>query len=117
MKRKTICFDIAKIVATCAMIAMLFIKFIHDRAVLPTEDGGTTYVDHYYSIYDKFAREGLRVVVWLVLIALVFSIALHVSDIVHNGKLSRQSIIVFLLNIFFLLVLLFVAATVFVYNY
>ena len=112
-KKSTLILEVIKLVLVLPQLPLYFIKIIHEGADFDAIYG-STHVDYYYSIYDKIAREGLAVLVWLALAITVVSITMSVLRIVgiDNKKIKLGGHILFGVAIVMFLVLLVVAISV-----
>ena len=114
--------EIVKLVISCIIISLLFIPFFHEVAVLPGISASgehiTSRFDHYYSIYDKIAREGLSVWFWIAIVTIAVSILFSVLNmIIKNSKTLRVTgYVICGITIVLFLVLLFIACSI-SYNY
>jgi len=107
-------FEGVKILLNCLMGALLFIKIDHDVAVLPSFDGGTVRIDHWYSIYDKLLRENLQGLIYFALTVTATSVLLSIIALIakDNRKLRIASHAVFAASAIFFLLLLFYTAQI-----
>ncbi len=105
--------EIIKIVLLLPQLPLYFMKIIHEGADIDAVYG-SAYVDYYYSIYDKIAREGLAVLIWLALAIAVVCIFISVLRIIgiDNKKMRITGHILFGLSIVIFFVLLIAAISV-----
>ena len=110
--------EIIKLVINCITLPLLFIPFFHEVAVLPgsIEGGGniTHRIDHYYSIYDKIAREGLSTLLWIAVVTIAVSVLFCVLNLViKNSKtLKITGYVIWGISMILFLVLLFIACAI-----
>ncbi|MCH5165422.1 MAG: helix-turn-helix transcriptional regulator [Clostridiales bacterium] len=86
--------EIIQLLVNCITLPFLFIPFFHEVAVLPgiTSSGEhvTHRFDHYYSVYDKIAREGLSEFFWIAVVIISTSILFCVLNMsVKNNKILK----------------------------
>ena len=118
MRRKTIIFEIAKIIVNSILVPLYFIKFFCDEAVHPgfNEFGEEIIVKHYfyYSIFDKITREGISCLLWGAIAISIASIILSVLSMTirENKTIKIASHIVFGVAIVLFFILLFIAWTI-----
>ncbi len=110
--------EIVKLVINCITIPLLFIPFFHEVAVLPgvsvSGEHITSRFDHYYSIYDKVAREGLSVWFWIAVLTIAISILICVFNmVIKNSKtLKITGYVICGISIVLFFVLLFIACAI-----
>lgn len=109
--------EIIKLVINCITVPLLFIRYFHEVAVLPgfsaSGESITTKIDHYYSVYDKIAREGWGVLVWICVVITAVSILFCVLNILANNKILKiTGYAIWGVSLTLFLVLLFMACSI-----
>lgn len=119
MKRKiALLVEISKIIINCLSVPLYFIKTFHEVAVLPGRNENGEFItgrfDYYYSVFDKFSREGILFFLWLSVAIIIVSSTISILSIVikDNKKLMIVSHIIFGVSIVLFLSVLFVAASI-----
>ena len=112
-KKSTLISEITKIVLILPQLPLYFIKIIHEGADIDSVYG-SSYVDYYFSIYDKIARKGLAFILWLALTISIASITMSVLRIsgIDNKKIKIAGHILFGLAIITFPVLLVAAISI-----
>ena len=119
MKKKfEIVVEIVKILLICAMVPLFFIKIFKQTAALPgyNENGESIIhrINYYYSIFDKFAREGIVFLMWFTIAIIILSVTLSILNMtaIDSEKLTVASHLIFGLSIVLFFIILFIACSI-----